>query len=308
MDAPARAVPAVFRNQIIMSNAPPTYESLETRVGRIVDDTVTRSRTLTGGKMGDVVRIDLAHRGAVVAKSASPDSRLTLEAGMLRHLRESGAIPVPEVIFASDDLLIMEHVDGEHLHPAAEPHCGALLATLHTIRGETFGFGGPTLNGRVVLDSPWTASWVSFYGEHRLRFALDLADRHQQLPDTLRDNLYVILDRIPDLLREPEHPSLLHGDLWAANVLSCNEKVTAFLDPSACYGDPEIELAYVDAWKSFGPGFWDAYTAVRPVDEGFYRVRRHVYALYPLVMHVYYFGDRFLPRLGETIAAITPHL
>ena len=92
------------------------------------------------------------------------------------------------------------------------------------------------------------------------------------------------------------------------NVLSLGDRVTAFLDPSACYGDPELELAYVDAWQSFGQAFWDAYTAVRPIDAGFQRVRRHVYALYPLLMHVYYFGDRFLPKLSETLAAIRLHM
>ncbi|HYH12154.1 MAG TPA: fructosamine kinase family protein [Thermomicrobiales bacterium] len=291
-----------------MDHAARSYESLETRVGRIIGDTVTRSRTLTGGKMGDVVQIAFESHAPVVAKSASPYARLALEAHMLRHLRDAGTIPVPEVLFASDDLLILEHMPGVHLQPSAEPHCGSLLAKLHNVTGDAYGFDSPTLNGRIVLSSPWTESWVEFYRRHRLGFALDLADEYQQLPGDLRDALDRILDCLPRLIREPEYPSLIHGDLWAANVLSDGDRVTAFLDPSACYGDPEIELAYVDAWNSFGQGFWDAYTESRPVDAGFYRVRRHVYALYPLLMHVYYFGDRFLPRLRETIAAIVPHM
>jgi len=285
-----------------------TYESLETRVSRIIGDTVVRSRTLTGGKMGDVVRIAFQQHAPVVAKSASPEARLDLEANMLRRLREPGTVPVPEVLFASDDLLILEFMPGVHLQPAAEPHCGALLAELHDITGHAHGFDGPTLNGRIVLSSPWTESWVEFYGRYRLGFALELADDQRRLPPPIHDDLERVLDRLPRLIREPEAPSLLHGDLWAANVLSDGDRVTAFLDPSTCYGDPEIELAYVDAWGSFGQGFWDAYTARRPIDEGFQRLRRHVYALYPLLMHVYYFGDRFLPRLRETIDALRPHL
>ncbi len=291
-----------------MDNQLATYESLETRVGRILGDTVVRSRTLTGGKMGDVVRIELAEMGPVVAKSSAPEARLTLEANMLRHLRGASGIPVPHVFHATDDLLVLEHMDGEHLQPVAEAHCGELLALLHGVHGDAFGFSEQTLNGRIVLNSPWSDSWVAFYGEHRLRFALELADELGQIPPEMRAELIAVLDALPRLLREPERPSLLHGDIWAANVLSKGDRVTAFLDPSACYGDPEIELAYVDAWHSFGAGFWDAYTAIRPIDDGFHRVRRHVYALYPLLMHVYYFGDRFLPRLAGAIAAIKPHL
>jgi fructosamine-3-kinase len=291
-----------------MTITPAISETLETRVSRLVGEDVVRSRTLTGGLMGDVVRMEFDRRDPVVVKSADHNAWLTLEAEMMRHLRATGVIPVPEVLHAEDDLLILEFVDGVHLQPSAEPHCGALLAALHGITGEMHGFGGSTLNGRVVLDSPWRSSWVAFFAEHRLRFSLNLVEAHHPLPIELRRDLDAVLDKLDRLLREPDRPSLMHGDLWAANVLSVDDRVTAFLDPSACYGDPELELAYVDAWQSFGTGFWDTYTAIRPIDDGFRQVRRHVYALYPLLMHVYYFGDRFLLRLTETTAAITRQL
>ncbi|MDQ4044089.1 MAG: fructosamine kinase family protein [Chloroflexota bacterium] len=285
-----------------------SQETLETRVARMLGDTVVRSRTLTGGKMGDVVRIDLQHTGPVVAKSTSPEARLTLEAVMLRELRASRMIPVPDVLHAEDDLLVLEFIEGVHLRPEAERHCGELIARLHDVRGKAFGFGTDTLNGRIVLPSPWTESWVAFYREHRLQFSLALVDRYSPLPPDMRADLDRVVSRIDRLLREPEQPSLVHGDLWAANVLSTGDRVTAFLDPSACYSDPEIELAYVDAWGSFGREFWDGYAAHRSIEDGFHQVRKHVYAFYPLLMHVYYFGDRFIPRLQATINALTPHL
>jgi fructosamine-3-kinase len=291
-----------------MSRDPAIHQTLETHVSGIVGDTVVRSRTLTGGLMGEVVRMEFARRDPVVVKSSPVDGHLTIEARMLRHLASTGAIPVPDVLHAVDDLLVLELIEGVHLQPAAEPHCGALLATLHTVTEDAFGFGGQTLNGRVVLESPWTDSWVDFYARHRLRFSLELADRHAPLPADMRAAVEAVLARIDSLLREPPRPALLHGDLWAANVLSVANRVTAFLDPSACYGDPEIELAYVDAWQSFGMGFWEAYTAIHRIDDEFFRVRRHVYALYPLLMHVYYFGERFLPKLAETLARIRRHM
>jgi fructosamine-3-kinase len=288
----------------MMRSQPASHETLETRVSRILGDTVVRSRTLTGGLIGDVVRMRLERGPDVVVKSSADDAHMDIEGEMLRHLRAPGVIPVPEVLHAEPDLLIMAWIEGEHLRPEAEGHCGELLAALHGVTANAHGFGGMTLNGRVLLRSPWTASWVDFFAEHRLRFALTLAERLRPLPPELRYEVYAVLDRLHDLLREPERPSLLHGDLWAANVLCSGNRVTAFLDPSACYGDPELELAYVDAWQSFGRDFRDAYTATWPLDEGYREVRRHVYALYPLLMHVYYFGDRFLPKLRETLAAI----
>lgn len=280
------------------------HETLETRVGRILGDRVVRSRTLSGGMIGEVVRMRLERLPDVVVKTAGPDAHMTIEAHMLRCLRESGTIPVPEVIYAEDDMVVMEWVEGEHLKPAAEGDCGRLVAALHDVAGPRHGFGRSTLNGRVLLESPWMSSWVEFFAEHRLRFAHRLADTTRNLPPEMTYDVLAIFDRIGDLLREPVRPSLMHGDLWTANVLSVGDRVTAFIDPSTCYGDPEFELAYVDAWQSFGPAFWDAYTARHSLDEGYRDIRRHVYALYPLLMHVYYFGDRFLPKLGETLTTI----
>lgn len=287
-----------------MSDGVAIHETLETRVSRIVGDRVVRSRTLSGGLIGDVIRMRLERGADIVVKSAGPDAHMEIEARMLRELQAPGIIPVPEVLHAEQDLLVMEWVDGEHLRPEAEPHCGELLAALHGITGEAHGFGGSTLNGRVLLQSPWSSSWIDFFAEHRLRFSFDLADGARPLPAELRYDVLAVLDAIHGLLREPDRPSLLHGDIWAANVLCAGERVTAFIDPSTCYGDPELELAYIDAWHSFGRGFWDAYTGARPLDEGYREVRRHVYALYPLLMHVYYFGDRFLPKLRETLSTI----
>lgn len=287
-----------------MNDVAATHETLETRVSRIIGDQVVRSRTLSGGMIGDVVRMRLERLPDIVVKTGQDDAHMTIEAVMLNHLRESGTIPVPEVFHAEDDLLIMEWVDGEHLDPRAEADCGRLLANLHGVTNHRHGFGGATLNGRVLLTSPWTDSWIEFYSEHRLRFSLELANTTRPLPPELFYDVAAVLDRVGDLLREPDHPSLLHGDLWAANVLSVGDRVTAFIDPSTCYGDPEFELAYVDAWQSFGPDFWDAYTAQQPLDDGYREIRRHVYALYPLLMHVYYFGDRFLAKLRETLALI----
>ena len=280
------------------------HETLETRVSRLVGDRVVRSRTLSGGMIGDVVRMRLERLPDIVVKTGQHDAHMTIEAEMLNRLRENGQVPVPEVLHAEDDLLILEWIDGEHLRPQAEADCGRLLANLHDVTHPHHGFGGVTLNGRVLLKSPWSDSWIDFFAEHRLRFSLELADTTRPLPPELAYDVAAVLDRVGDLLREPAQPSLLHGDLWAANVLSVDDRVTAFIDPSTCFGDPEFELAYVDAWRSFGPDFWDAYSAHRPLDDGYRDIRRHIYALYPLLMHVYYFGDRFLPRLAETLAII----
>lgn len=281
----------------------PRDTSLETYVSHLLGSRVRRARTLSGGKMSDVVWMELAGRLPVVVKCVQ-DLPLMLEARMLRLLREATDLPVPEVLHAENDLLILEAMPGEHIGAAAARHCAGLVARLHGVTGEAFGFGGDTLNGRVVLQSPWAERWVPFWSEHRLRFSRNLATAHRRLPDAMLARIDVVIDATGDLLTEPERPALLHGDLWNANVLAIDDAVTAFLDPSACYGHPEMEIAYVDAFGAFGPEFIEGYQAERPLAVEFWSLRRHVYALYPLLMHAYYFGDRFLPHIERRLDAI----
>ncbi len=73
---------------------------------------------------------------------------------MLRHLRKAGGFPVPDVLYGADNLLILEHIEGEHLRPEAEHHCGELLAGVHDMSGSEFGFSTDTIKGSVVLVSP----------------------------------------------------------------------------------------------------------------------------------------------------------
>jgi fructosamine-3-kinase len=76
--------------------------------------------------------------------------------------------------------------------------------------------------------------------------------------------------------------------------------VAAFLDPATYYAHAEVELAYVDWTDTFGDAFFERYDARRGVAPGFDE-RRDVYALYPLLVHVYYFGDPYPDELATTL-------
>lgn len=263
---------------------PDPFDDAVTRaLGRHVND----SRPLGGGMIGDARRVRLDDGMIVVAKfSDAPESRFDLEAGMLRHLGDAGVVPVPEVYAADQHVLVMEFMPGHHMGPSAEPRAGALLAALHDVTGDQVGFAADTLNGSLVLPNPPGERWIPFFRDHRLRFAADAATANGSLPVALRHRVETLASRLDDLLEEPAQPSLLHGDLWAANILADGDRITAFLDPSICYGHPELELAYAAAFGAFGPPLFDSYETHRPIAREFWTVRRHVYALYPALMHV----------------------
>ncbi len=277
-------------------------DPFDVAVAQALNRDVVASRPLAGGMIGDARRVELDDGTTAVAKfSDAPESRFDLESGMLRHLRDAGVVPVPEVYAAAQHVLVMEFMPGRHMGPSAEPRAGALLAGLHDVTGDRIGFATDTLNGSLVLPNPPDERWILFFRDHRLRFAAEAATANGSLPAALRQRVETLATRLEDVLVEPAKPSLLHGDVWTANVLAEGDRITAFLDPSICYGHPELELAYAATFGAFGPPLFDAYETHRPIAREFWTVRRHVYALYPALMHVYYFGDRFLPLLDSTL-------
>jgi fructosamine-3-kinase len=281
--------------------------SVDAIIERITGQAVIRRERLAGGMMGVVEAVTLADGASVVVKRIREAAgHLELEAGMLRHLRAHSGLPVPEVIHADARLLVLERLPGAPLTPAAWEDCAALLAGLHEVTADAYGFETDTVNGTLRLPSPWTRSWTGFYRDHRLLVAAEAARGNGTLPEETHARVLRLTERLDGLLVEPARPSLVHGDVWAANVLAEGARVTGFLDPSACYADAELELAYM-AFAGFDRSFFDAYARRRPIAPGFWEGRRAVYQVYPMLLHIYYFparGGRFLAQLDAALRQV----
>lgn len=251
---------------------------------------IRTTRPLPGGCVAEVYRVDLVDGGRVVAKVGG--RLLTREAHMLRALAAAG-FPVPGVLHAAPDLLVIEFVAGEsRFDAAAERHAAALLAALHEHTADAFGFEAPTLIGGLHQPNPWTADWAAFYGEHRIvHMAVD-AERIGHLSAAQRRRIEGVAARLPQLIA-PGPPSLLHGDVWTTNVLAEPGRITGFIDPAVYYGHAEVELAFIALFNTFGRPFFDAYHALRPIAPGFFEARCALYQLYPLLVHARLFGGGY---------------
>jgi fructosamine-3-kinase len=262
------------------------------------------ARPMGGGCIGEVYRVELEDGTALVAKvDREGASHLEREAYMLRYLREKSELPVPEVYHGSQTLLLMEFVEGSsRFSEGAERHAAELLSALHGITADSYGHERDTLTGSLNQPNPPTGSWIEFFRVHRLLYVANVAHEAGRLPSEDLTRLERLAGKLGDYLEEPEQPSLIHGDVWSANVLAKGARITAFLDPAIYHADPEIELAFISLFDSFGKPFLERYAEIRPIRPGFFEVRRDLYNLYPLLVHVYFFGGGYLTSVQDILS------
>jgi fructosamine-3-kinase len=274
-------------------------DGVEARLG----ERMLSVRPLGGGCIGEVYRAELEEGTPLVAKvDREGESHLEREAYMLRYLREKSDLPVPEVYYGSETLLLMEFVEGtSHFSNKAERHAAELLARLHGITADSYGHERDTLIGALDQPNLPTKSWTEFFRDHRLLHIAHVAHEAGRLPVEDLHRVERFSEKVDELIEDPNPPALIHGDVWSANVLARGDRVTAFLDPAIYYADPEIELAFISLFDSFGRPFFDRYQEIRPIRDGFFEVRRDLYNLYPLLVHTYYFGGGYLGSVQNTL-------
>jgi fructosamine-3-kinase len=267
-------------------------------VGRVVS-----ARRFADGNTTELWLIDLADGRRVVAKHGTG---LTLEGAMLRHLAEHSKLPVPELFHADDRLLVMSWIEGDGgLTASAQEHAAELIADLHGVGADRYGFPFDTLIGPLHQPNPESPDWIAFFRDYRLMHMARLAMEENRIDKGLMAGIERLAELVPDLIGEPAPPSLIHGDLWGGNVLTYRGRISGFIDPAVYHADPEIELAFSTLFGTFGEPFFRRYAELRPIRPGFFEVRRDLYNLYPLLVHVRLFGGSYRSQVARIVSRFT---
>ena len=266
---------------------------------------------MTGGCIHRSVRLS-TDMGESFFLKWSPDpgeDDFLAEADGLEALAASGGPTVPEVIGYSapaetPSWLLLEFVSHGHPAPDYWEALGQGLADLHGIRREPYGWDRPNYIGSLPQANDVTDDWEVFWWTRRLLPQLTMAREENRLPGR-RDEWELLESRLPGLLpADALGSSLLHGDLWSGNVFSGPSGEPILVDPAVYRGHAEVDLAMTELFGGFPASFYSAYEAVRPLAGGYREIRRPLYQLYPLLVHVNLFGGSYLDATSGALRQV----
>lgn len=291
-----RALPAL--------QSPMIADEVEHALGR----RPTAVEPVGGGASGSVSRVRFEDGSVLIAK-CSRAADLSIEGAMLSLLAERSRIPLPRVVHALPGLLLMEELPGTP-GGGAEEHAAELIAELHAVTSPDgrYGLEFDGLIGPLAQPNRRSASWVEFWRDSRLAPMCAGAAREGALQQGEVRRLERLAARLGDLIPDRPPASLMHGDIWGGNVLTRAGRVTGFLDPAPYYGHAEVELAFITLFSTFGGVFFGRYRertgSTQAEWREFMNVRRHLYNVYPLLVHLRLFGGAYLGELRGALDAI----
>ncbi len=234
----------------------------------------------------------------------------------LRALRSTLCLRVPEPLATGDSTagpswLLMEHIPPSAPTAGYDEHLGSGLAKMHQCADAEAPFGWDRANwiGSLPQANDETLSWIDFWRDHRLEPQISLArsrgylGRGDRVLDRMMASVSLALADVDD---GPAH--LIHGDLWSGNAYAGPGGEPVLIDPAVYRGHGEVDLAMTELFGGFGTRFYEAYADVAGIPAAYRAVRRDLYQLYYLLVHVNLFGEgyegRTLAAAGRVVSAL----
>lgn len=231
---------------------------------------------------------------------------LEVEAFMLKYLKTTANLPVPEIYYSNDHVIVMQFMSPDwHLDDATQINAARHIAALHSIRADRYGFERDTSLSSLRQPNPYEDNWIVFFRDHRLMYMAREALREDKIDIKLMKKIEKLASRLDTLIGTPNPPSLIHGDIWGGNILTTRGRILAFLDPAIYYADPEIELAFTTLFDTFNHAFFNQYQSVHPIREGFFEERKDIYNIYPLLVHARLFGPSYARKVQKIVERFT---
>ena len=288
-----------------MAGAAQPFSGLQEAVASLYGKAVQilRRDPVTGGDINRAYMLKLSDGHILFMKenAANKMSLFAREVEGLQAIRKSGAISVPEVYAygkdEKDSFLLMQYVMPGRPKPDFFEDFGRQLAQMHSADCSAytddakFGFTKDNYIGAGYQENTPEEKWISFFRKRRLLPQIRRAEKYFDAMELKAFDR--LLERLEDLMVEPDQPALLHGDLWSGNYISGTDGRAWLIDPAVYVGHPEADIAMTELFGGFPMAFYNGYYEIQGKAPG-YEDRRDLYNLYHLLNHLNLFGASYL--------------
>jgi fructosamine-3-kinase len=240
---------------------------------------------------------------AKLSKAANGLEQFDLELAGLRLLSELAGVltpsPIGNLSVEGGVIMILEALPAVDRTAKHWRQIGQSLAQIHRVKGQQFGLSTHNYFGPLYQDNRPLNDWPTFYAERRLwpRFMGAINAGH--LPTDVIRQVEKVISRLPELCGPDVVPTLLHGDAQQNNFIS-TERGTVLIDPAVYYGNPEVDLAYIETFQAVPDDVFIGYEEEMPIDKGFPE-RRDLWRIYGYLAAVEVEGPAYLGKLSGAV-------
>jgi fructosamine-3-kinase len=280
--------------------------TIASRAEALLGSAVAATTPVAGGDICTATRLRLSDGTSALIKTrphAAPGF-FEREADGLRWLAAAGGAPVPKVLAAADDCVIVSWVESGRPTADAAEAFGRDLAKTHAAGADGFGAAADGWIGTLPLANKTAPSWREFWVTRRVLPYLKAARDRGAIGADGSAAIDDVLHRIDDLAGPEEAPARIHGDLWSGNVLWSNAGQGWLIDPAAHGGHRETDLAMLSLFGS--PNLMRmlaAYDEAAPLADG-WRSRTPLHQLHPLLVHAVMFGGGYGARASQAARSL----
>lgn len=278
---------------------------------------IVHTDRISGGDINDAYGLTLSDGTHIFMKSNTKEnaSFFAAEAIGLSAIAQTKTIGTPHIICTGTDagrlggsFLLMEFIEGKGRISSYWETFAHQLAAMHKaptqdfVNGGKYGFVSDNYIGAGKQVNTAKESWIAFFRDCRLRPQFKAAAAYFDSADAIK--ITRLLDHIDNILVEPEHPSLLHGDLWSGNYITGNDSKAWLIDPAVYVGHAEADIAMTELFGGFHTTFYDAYSEMGLMQPE-YSSRRDLYNLYHLLNHLNLFGRSYFSSVKRIVGKYT---